>query len=100
MEKLRDEALRGHPSLWIRWYGRLGARIPAGVARLHLPGQATRPPTMYSLPPVSPTTAITLGETVSAEARVDALHRDQERIAEEGRVAALPRQPGPTRCDW
>ncbi|WP_329529626.1 hypothetical protein [Streptomyces sp. NBC_01462] len=100
IDKLRDEALRGRPALWIRWHGAMRARLPAGVARLHLPTQSSRSPLRYSLTPVTGATAITLGETVTPEARADALHRDQQRIADEKRAAARPQDPGPTRCHW
>lgn len=33
VDKLRDEALRGRPALWIRWHGALRAELLAGVAR-------------------------------------------------------------------
>ncbi|MCX4749155.1 hypothetical protein OG455_27220 [Kitasatospora sp. NBC_01287] len=93
VDKLRDEALRGHPALWIRWHGGLRAELPAGVARLHLPTRSSSPPVRYSLTPVTGTAAITLGAGVTPEARADALHRDQQRIAEEKRAAARPRDP-------
>ncbi|MFJ3882931.1 hypothetical protein ACIPW5_36455 [Streptomyces sp. NPDC090077] len=89
MDKLRDEALRGRPALWIRWHGAVRAELPAGVARLRLPTRATRSPIRYSLAAVSDTAAITCGETVSLEAQEDALVRDRERIAEEKRAAAV-----------
>ncbi|MFK0202074.1 hypothetical protein [Streptomyces lavendulae] len=89
VDKLRDEALRGRPALWIRWHGAVRAELPAGVARLRLPTRATRSPIRYSLAAVSGTAAITCGETVSLEAREDALARDRERITEEKRIAAL-----------
>ncbi|GHF27480.1 hypothetical protein GCM10010218_05560 [Streptomyces mashuensis] len=98
VDKLRDEALRGHPALWVRWHGALRAELPAGVARLHLPARSSRSPVRYSLAPVTGTAAITLGEAVTPKARADALHRDQQRIAEEKRAAALPRDGGPIRC--
>ncbi|CAM5672657.1 hypothetical protein SALBM311S_07356 [Streptomyces alboniger] len=44
VDKLRDEALRGRPALWIRWHGTLRAELPAGVARLHLPSRSSRSP--------------------------------------------------------
>ncbi|MFE7329251.1 hypothetical protein ACFU8W_30550 [Streptomyces sp. NPDC057565] len=68
MDKLRDEALCGHPALWIRRHGALRAELPAGVARLYLPTQPSRSPVRYSLKPVTSTAAITLGETVIPEA--------------------------------
>ncbi|MFI8794209.1 hypothetical protein [Streptomyces sp. NPDC055105] len=95
VDKLRDEALRGRPALWIRWHGALRAELPAGVARLHLPSRRTRSPARYSLSPVTGTEAITFGGPLTPEEQADALHRDQERITEEQRVAALPRDPGP-----
>ncbi|MGG7574088.1 hypothetical protein [Streptomyces sirii] len=98
VDKLRDEALRGHPAVWIRWHGALRTELPAGVARLHLPTWSSRSPVRYSLPPVTGTAAITLGEAVTPEAREDALYRDQQRMAEEKRAAARPRDPGPIRC--
>ncbi|MCX4666495.1 hypothetical protein OG453_07405 [Streptomyces sp. NBC_01381] len=98
VDKLRDEALRGRPALWIRWHGTLRTDLPAGVARLHLPTRSSRSPVRYSLAPVTTAAGITLGEAVTAEAREDALHRDQQRIAAEKHVAALPRTPGPIWC--
>lgn len=98
VDKLRDEALRGHPALWIRWHGALRAELPAGVARLHLPTRSSRSPVRYSLTPVTSAAAIALGEAVTPEARADALHRDQQRIADEKQSDALPRNPGPIRC--
>ncbi|MFI1652740.1 hypothetical protein ACH4XT_38225 [Streptomyces avidinii] len=98
VDKLRDEALRGHPALWIRWHGALRAELPDGVARLYLPTRSSRSPVRYSLAPVTGTAAITAGEAVTREARADALQRDQQRMAAEKRVAALPRVPGPIRC--
>jgi hypothetical protein len=98
VDKLRDEALRGHPALWIRWYGTPRAELPAGVARLHLPSRSSRSPVRYSLTPVTDTAAITLGEAVTLEARADALCRDQQRVVAEKRAAAVPRSPGPIRC--
>ncbi|MCX4673536.1 hypothetical protein OG453_44055 [Streptomyces sp. NBC_01381] len=95
LDKLRDEALRGRPALWIRWHGARRAELPAGVARLHLPTGSSRSPIRYSLAPVTRAAAITLGEAVTPEARLGALRRDQQRIAEEERAAALPRDPGP-----
>ncbi len=95
VDKLRDEALRGRPSLWVRWHGTPRAQLPAGVARLHLPTRSSRTPIRYSLAPISGNPAITLGSPVIPEARADAQHRDQQRIAEERRVAALPRARGP-----
>ncbi|MEW1640343.1 hypothetical protein AB0469_40625 [Streptomyces sp. NPDC093801] len=97
VDKLRDEALRGRPALWIRWHGALHAELPAGVARLHLPGKATRSPVRYSLAPVTDSAAITCGKPVSAEAREEARTRDRQRIAEEKRLAALTR-PTTIRC--
>ena len=97
VDKLRDEALRGRPALWIRWHGALRAELPAGVARLHLPTRSSRSPARYSLTPVT-SAAIALGEAVTPEARADALHRDQQRIAEEKHAAALPGDLGPIRC--
>lgn len=97
-DKLRDEALRGHPALWIRWHGAMRPELPAVVARLHLPTQSSRSPVRYPLAPVTSTAVITLGDAVTPEARADALHRDQRRMAKEKRVAALPRDPGPIRC--
>ncbi|MFF7183203.1 hypothetical protein [Streptomyces sp. NPDC008121] len=44
VDKLRDEALRGRPALWIRWHGALRAELPAGVARLHLPTRSSKAP--------------------------------------------------------
>ncbi|MFD5067602.1 hypothetical protein ACFWNC_06595 [Streptomyces sp. NPDC058369] len=98
VDKLRDEALRGRPALWIRWHGALRAELPAGVARLHLPTRSSRAPLRYSLAPVTGTEAITLGPAVTPEDRADALRRDQQRIADEKRDAARPQEPGPTRC--
>ncbi|MYT27187.1 hypothetical protein GTW69_44180 [Streptomyces sp. SID7760] len=89
VDKLRDEALRGRPALWIRWHGAVRAELPAGVARLRLPTRATRSPTRYSLAAIDDTAAITCGGPVSPEGREDALLRDRERIAEEKRAAAL-----------
>ncbi|GAA2679737.1 hypothetical protein [Streptomyces lunalinharesii] len=100
VDKLRDEALRGRPALWIRWHGALRAELPAGVARLHLPTRSSKSPLRYSLAPVAGTETITLGPTVTPEARVEALHRDQQRIADEKRAAARPPGPGRTRCYW
>ncbi|MGZ9928684.1 hypothetical protein ACXNSR_02210 [Streptomyces sp. NC-S4] len=87
VDKLRDEALRGRPALWIRWHGALRAELPAGVARLRLPTRATRSPIRYTLAPLGDTAAITCGEPVSAEALDDARIRDRQRIAEEKRTA-------------
>lgn len=98
VDKLRDEALRGHPALWIRWHGALRAKLPAGVARLHLPTQSCSSPVRYSLAPVADTAAITMGKGVTPEARADALLREQRRMAEEKRAAAISREPGPIRC--
>ncbi|MET7305036.1 hypothetical protein [Embleya sp. NPDC005575] len=98
VDKLRDEALRGRPALWIRWHGALRAELPAGVARLHLPARSTRSPVRYSLMAVTDTAAITLGEAVTADARENARQRDRRRIEGERRAAALPRDPGPIRC--
>ncbi|MGW4806278.1 hypothetical protein [Kitasatospora sp. NPDC004272] len=95
VDKLRDEALRGHPALWIRWHGALRTELPAGVARLHLPARSTRPPARYFLDPVDSEPAVTFGGPVTAEAQEDAQQRDQARIAEERRAAALPRPRGP-----
>ncbi|MBT1105723.1 hypothetical protein [Streptomyces sp. Tu10] len=97
VDKLRDEALRGRPALWIRWHGALRAELPAGVARLHLPTRSSRSPLRYSLAPVTGTEAFTLGPAVTCEARADARRRDQQRIADEKRAARLP-GPGLTRC--
>ncbi|MER5549758.1 hypothetical protein ABT072_47050, partial [Streptomyces sp. NPDC002589] len=83
VDKLRDEALRGHPALWIRWHGALRAQLPAGVARLHLPTRSSRSPMRYSMVSLPDTAAITLGEAVTPEARADALQRDRQRIADE-----------------
>ncbi|MFF4583866.1 hypothetical protein ACFY15_36845 [Streptomyces sp. NPDC001373] len=93
VDKLRDEALRGRPALWIRWHGALRAELPAGVARLHLPARSTRSPIRYSLAPVTENAAITHGEAVSREAREDALKRDRRRISEEKGSTALPYPP-------
>ncbi len=98
VDKLRDEALRGRPALWIRWHGEPRTELPAGVARLHLPTQSSRTPVRYSLAPVTSTAAITIGEPVTPEARKDALHRDRQRKAAEKRGAAAPRPPRPIRC--
>ncbi len=95
VDKLRDEALRGRPALWVRWHGAVRAELPAGVARLHLPSRSSRSPVRYTLAPVTDTAAISLGRRVTAEAHADALHRDRERRREEERVAALPRPAGP-----
>ncbi|MFI8880242.1 hypothetical protein [Streptomyces sp. NPDC055243] len=100
VDKLRDEALRGRPALWIRWHGALRAELPAGVARLHLPTRSSKSPLRYSLATVTGTEAITTGRAVSPEARVDAQRRDQQRIADEQRAAARPQEPGSTRCFW
>ncbi|MFD6183593.1 hypothetical protein [Streptomyces goshikiensis] len=83
VDKLRDEALRGHPALWIRWHGAPHAELPAGVARLHLPTRATRSPIRYTLASVDDTAAITCGEPVYPEALEDALNRDRQQIAED-----------------
>ncbi|MDQ1019947.1 hypothetical protein [Streptomyces afghaniensis] len=98
VDKLRDEALRGRPALWIRWHGALRAELPAGVARLHLPSRSSRSPIRYSLKHVPGTATIAVGGNVTPEARSDALKRDQQRMAEEERAAAIPREPGPIRC--
>lgn len=99
VDKLRDEALRGRPALWIRWHGAVRAELPAGVARLRLPTRATRSPIRSPLKGVDDTAAITCGEAVSPEAREDALVRDRQRIAEERRTAALQRSYPPViRC--
>ena len=98
VDKLRDEALRGRPALWIRWHGALRAELPPGVARLHLPSRSSRSPIRYSLTHVPGTAAITVGGAVTPEARSDALNRDQQRMADEERAAAIPREPGPIRC--
>ncbi|WP_335938990.1 hypothetical protein [Streptomyces sp. PTD5-9] len=90
MDKLRDEALRGRPTLWIRWHGALRAELPAGVARLHLPARSSKSPLRYSLAPVTGNEAITLGPPVTPEARADAQRWDQQRIADEKRAAARP----------
>ncbi|WP_371591690.1 hypothetical protein [Streptomyces virginiae] len=93
VDKLRDEALRGHPALWIRWHGALRAELPAGVARLHLPARSTRSPIRYSLAPVADTAVITHGEALSLEAREDAVNRDRRRIADEKRPTVSPYPP-------
>lgn len=98
LDKLRDEALRGRPALWIRWHGALRAELPAGVARLHLPTRSSRSPIRYSLHPVTNAATITASGAVTPEARADALHRDQQRMAAEKRAAAMPRRLGPIRC--
>ncbi|MDQ8707575.1 hypothetical protein RCO28_34655 [Streptomyces sp. LHD-70] len=98
VDKLRDEALRGRPALWIRWHGALRAEVPAGVARLHLPTRSSTSPVRYSRAPVTDTASITLGADVTPEARAEALNRDQQRKAEEKRAAARPQAPGPIRC--
>lgn len=95
VDKLRDEALRGRPALWLRWHGALRAELPAGVARLHLPSRSSRSPVRYTLAPVTDTAAIALGRPVTREDRADALHRDQRRKKEEEGIAALPRPAGP-----
>jgi hypothetical protein len=97
-DKLRDEALRGRPALWIRWHGALRAELPGGVARLHLPTRSSRAPLRYSLNPITSLAAIALGEAITPEARAEALHRDQQRVAAEKRATATPRDPGPIRC--
>lgn len=91
VQKLRDEALRGHPALWIRWHGALRTELPPGVARLHLHTRSSRGPVRYSLNPVTRAAPITHGEAVTPDAKAGAAHRDQLRIAEEKRTAALPR---------
>lgn len=48
VDKLRDEALRGRPALWIRWHGAVRAELSAGVARLRLP---TRDPLPHPVLP-------------------------------------------------
>ncbi|WP_371606841.1 hypothetical protein OG725_37155 (plasmid) [Streptomyces sp. NBC_01213] len=93
MDKLRDEALRGRPALWIRWHGTLRDDVAAGVARLHLTGRSTRSPARYSMSPVTTTAAITAGEIVTPEARVAALLRDEQRKEQEKRTAACPPAP-------
>ena len=98
VDKLRDEALRGRPAVWVRWHGALRAELPPGVARLHLPTRSSRSPVRYSLAPVTDAATITLGETVTPEARADALRRDQQRKAQEEHAASLPQDPGPIRC--
>ncbi|MFJ5026131.1 hypothetical protein [Streptomyces goshikiensis] len=99
VDKLRDEALRGRPALWIRWHGAVRADLPAGVARLRLPTRATRSPIRYSLAAVGDTAVITRGEPVSPEDQENARVRDRERIAEEKRIAALrPSYPPLIRC--
>ncbi|GHH88860.1 hypothetical protein GCM10018793_70110 [Streptomyces sulfonofaciens] len=98
VDKLRDEALRGHPALWIRWHGALRVELPAGVTRLHLPTQSSRSPVRYSLTPVTGSEAITSGEAVTPEARADARRRDQQRMAGEKQAAARRRDPGSVRC--
>ncbi|MFG2234898.1 hypothetical protein ACGFNX_33740 [Streptomyces sp. NPDC048723] len=99
VDKLRDEALRGRPALWIRWHGTVRAELPAGVARLHLPTRATRSPIRYSLASVDNTAAITCGGHVPPGVREDALTRDRQRIAEEKRTAKLrPSYPPLIRC--
>ncbi|UQW99172.1 hypothetical protein [Streptomyces sp. RerS4] len=55
VDKLRDEALRGRPALWIRWHGAARAELPAGVARLRLPTRATRSPIIGVDPPMRET---------------------------------------------
>lgn len=65
IDKLRDEALRGRPALWICWHGALRAELPAGVARLHLPTRSSRSPVRYLLTQVTGTAAISLGEAVT-----------------------------------
>lgn len=95
VDKLRDEALRGRPALWIRWHGAPRAGLPAGVARLHLPARSRKSPLGYSLLPVSGIEAITLGPAVTPEARADAQRRNQQRISDEGRAAARPQEPAP-----
>lgn len=52
VDKLRDEALRGRPALWIRWHGALRTELPAGVARLHLPTRSSKAPLRYDARPV------------------------------------------------
>ncbi|MFJ9714004.1 hypothetical protein [Streptomyces sp. NPDC101234] len=94
VDKLRDEALRGRPALWIRWHGALRAHVPAGVARLHLPTRSSRSPVRYSLAPLAATASITLGGAVTPEARLDALHRDRQRMAAEKQAADLPADQG------
>ncbi|MFD3720083.1 hypothetical protein [Streptomyces sp. NPDC058674] len=99
MDKLRDEALRGRPALWIRWHGPVRAELPAGVARLRLPTRTTRSPIRYTLTAVDDTAAITCGEPVCPGALEDALARDRLRIADEKRAAALrPSYPPLIRC--
>ncbi|MFE2141535.1 hypothetical protein ACFXA3_07225 [Streptomyces sp. NPDC059456] len=97
VDRLRDEALRGRPALWIRWHGALRAELPDGVARLHLPSRTTRTPIRYSMAPVTDSAAITCGNPVSPEAHEDACTRDDQRVAEEKRRDALP-QPTIIRC--
>ncbi|MGW3228749.1 hypothetical protein [Kitasatospora sp. NPDC001095] len=97
VDKLRDEALRGHPALWIRWHGAVRAELPVGVARLRLPTRSNRPPARYSLAPIGAEPAVTFGGPVTLDAQADAHQRDQQRIIEEKRVAALPRPRGPIR---
>ncbi|MFB6578770.1 hypothetical protein ACFCYC_15360 [Streptomyces sp. NPDC056402] len=91
--KLRDETLRGHPTLWTRCHGAVRAELPAGIARLHPPTQSTRSPTQYSLTPVTDTTVITHGQAVSLKARENTANQDRQRIAEEKRATALPYPP-------
>ncbi|MEU0984464.1 hypothetical protein ABZ488_35250 [Streptomyces griseus] len=98
VDKLRDEALRGRPALWIRWHGALRAELPAGVARLHLPTRSSKSPLRYSLAPMVGTEVIARGPAVTSEARMEAMQRDQRRIADEKRAAARPPEPGPIRC--
>ncbi|MFE9636929.1 hypothetical protein [Streptomyces sp. NPDC006463] len=93
MDKLRNETLRGHPTLWICRHGALRAELPAGVARLHLPARSTRSTIRFSLAQVTDTAVITHGQAVSLEAREDTVNRVRRRITEEKRWAALPYPP-------
>ncbi|OKJ10537.1 hypothetical protein AMK21_30050 [Streptomyces sp. CB00316] len=92
-DKLRDEALRGRPALWVRWHGALRADVAAGVARLHLPGRSTRSPVRYSMPTVTAAAAITTGGTVPLESQENAVLKDTLRKEAEWRAAALPAPP-------
>ncbi|MFB6560871.1 hypothetical protein ACFCYH_18710 [Streptomyces sp. NPDC056400] len=91
--KLRDETLRGHPTLWTRWHRAVRAELPAGVARLHPPTRSTRSPTRNSLAPDTDTAVTTHSHAVSLKAQENTANQDRQRITEEKRATALPYPP-------
>ncbi|MGW2545492.1 hypothetical protein ACWC5I_32600 [Kitasatospora sp. NPDC001574] len=99
VDKLRDDAVRGLPAIWLRWRGPTPAELPPGVARLSFRASATRGPVRYRLDTRTAPVELTYGGDITSTDLTAARERaEARRVYDEAWARERANRPPTIRC--